>query len=208
MAHTTWDSMVLPGDIDGRACVFCGGHVAGVKKVMGTEDLQEVLERQKEHLHADLLHRTTHNMCSANAAASALEEVKAIFSCCYCCHHWVDRKKRARTFMLPLQALRWHLNTLHRTTKKTFDSRVVLRLSRALVHPGGAARGGSNYYLSLFTPPEQALLREIVETPVEAIPDAISRFYFKQNGSPLFLTSAKSAESVRASMRGGRDTMA
>ena len=201
MAQTTWESMVLPGDVDVRACVFCGGHVTGVKKVMGTQELLEVLARQKQHLHADLLHRTTANLCSANLAASAQEDAKTVFSCCYCCYHWVDRKKHATTFMLPLQALRWHLNTLHSTTQKTFDSRVVLRLSKALVHAGSAARGGGNYYLSLFTPPEQALLREIVETRVEAIPDTIARFYFRQNGSPLFLTSAKSAESVRASMR-------
>lgn len=206
VSKSTWQRMIMPIDVEKRACVFCGALHMSNKKVMSIDNVEDIMEDQNKALHSEVFSTTMRNMCASAAGAfyadkdkhgsqACTHSNKPIFSSCYCCHHWVERRKNNKDFMFPLQALRWYVNTLHCDKKKNLDHRVVFRLSRMLQpHTGN---GMENYYNTIFSENERDLFRHISTCSVNDVGDLVARFYYQQNGLAMFMASAKLVECIR-----------
>jgi len=145
VAQSTWESIVLPLEVEHRACVFCGGLSEASKKVTSIDNVLDILDSQAPAIQANPIACTVSNICASAVAAHALlrrdktplgggrrRKPHAVLCACHSCHHWVNRRFKLANFLLPLQALSWYINTLVCITKKNLDHRVVFRLSCVL----------------------------------------------------------------------------
>lgn len=204
-AHSTWERIVLPFEIEKRACVFCGCVSEMSKKVAGIEFVQDIIDSQPQAVQNDALASTINNICASATAAHALlradkvagrtKKNHAILCACHSCHHWVNRRYKLPNFLLPLQALGWYVNTLKCITKKNLDHRVVFRLSCVLTRPG--ADGLINYYRSQFSEQELDLFANISSNTVHDVAPKVAAYYYARYGFSMFLNSSKLVEYIR-----------
>lgn len=203
---STWQRIIIPIDVEKRACVFCGALHSSNKKVISIDTVEDIMDDQNKALSTEVFSTTMRNICASAVAAfygdkgehgshASRHSNKPIFSSCYCCHHWVERRKNKKDFMFPLQAMRWYVNTLHCDRKKNLDHRVVYRLSRMLQPHAG--HGMENYYNLIYSENERDLFRSISKGSVNDVGDLVARFYYWQNGLTMFMASAKIVENIR-----------
>jgi len=168
-----------------RACVLCGVACSGKSYHAGIllEDLQSTAG-------LSLLQSATLNICAAAIRfADERDEPIATVVMCPSCNHWTQRRKAAHHFITPLALLHLYINTLETIDGKTFDSRVLHRLSVTLSDPG-------NYYRHMFSETELALFGDIARsTQVHAHAKTMAH-YASMHGM-LFCASRKPSETLR-----------
>lgn len=208
VGQSTWERIVLPLDIEKRACIFCGCVTDSSKKVASIDFVQDIVDAQALCVQNELAARMINNVCASAIAAHKLlrpaqpgnrqKKNHAILCACHSCHHWVNRRYKLPNFLLPLQALSWYVNTLICITKKNLDHRVVFRLCCVLTRPG--IDGLTNYYRTLFSENELSLFANISCDTVHEVSPKVAAYYYARNGWCMFLSNSKLVEYIRRGM--------
>lgn len=147
-------------------CVVCGDMLMRMHRLVSVGCLRDILKSKDNIFQGTTLQRPLDNVldqleaniCAAwpdlADSADTIEQCK----CCINCYHWLTRS--GDSALPPVMHLKWYIYTLEHTAHKPLDKRVLRRICRALtkVH-----RGHRNFYATLFSPPELALLTRIGE---------------------------------------------
>ena len=176
----TWAFIVLPGHA--RACFFCGAMCSYARKEMTCEDVSDMLREQHALADTDVFHRTMRNMlhhCQQAYAQTASEQSESSgrVVACTACYNWIMHRRQTLPFITPVQILHWFFNTLSNTIPKKIDIRIISGVCHRLVR---AESGVVNYYYTLFSADEQALIQEIAQCQDTRIVEGIvARFFFE-----------------------------
>jgi hypothetical protein len=185
----TWAFIVLPGHV--RACFFCGETCAYSRKEMSCEDVSDMLTEQKILSSTDVFHCTMRNML--NQCQEAYQQSIADKSecagrvvACTACYNWIMHRRQTLPFITPVQILHWFFNTLSNTIPKKIDSRIINGVCHRLVR---MERSVVNYYFTLFSADEKALIQEIARcSDTSAVEPLVARYFFEScKKSPVVL---------------------
>jgi hypothetical protein len=185
----TWAFIVLPGHV--RACFFCGETCAYSRKEMSCEDVSDMLTEQKILSSTDVFHCTMRNML--NQCQEAYQQSTADKSecagrvvACTACYNWIMHRRQTLPFITPVQILHWFFNTLSNTIPKKIDSRIINGVCHRLVR---TERSVVNYYFTLFSADEKALIQEIARcSDTSAVEPLVARYFFEScKKSPVVL---------------------
>jgi hypothetical protein len=185
----TWAFIVLPGHV--RACFFCGETCAYSRKEMSCEDVSDMLTEQKILFSTDVFHCTMRNML--NQCQEAYQQSIADKSecagrvvACTACYNWIMHRRQTLPFITPVQILHWFFNTLSNTIPKKIDSRIINGVCHRLVR---MERSVVNYYFTLFSADEKALIQEIARcSDTSAVEPLVARYFFEScKKSPVVL---------------------
>ena len=185
----TWAFMVLPGHV--RACFFCGEICTYSRKEIGCEDVSEMLAEQNVLSSTNVFHSTMRNMLSqcqqayTQSTAGECEHAGRVVACT-ACYNWIMHRRQTLPFITPVQILHWFFNTLSNTIPKKIDIRIISGVCHRLVRMEG---GIQNYYCTLFSAHERALIQEIAEcADTRIVEGIIARFFFEScKKSPIVL---------------------
>ena len=185
----TWAFIVLPGHV--RACFFCGEMCTYSRKEMSCEDVSEMLTEQKMLSSTDVFHSTMRNMlnqCQEAYQQSTTDksECAGRVVACTACYNWIMHRRQTLPFITPVQILHWFFNTLSNTIPKKIDSRIISGVCHRLVR---MERSVVNYYFTLFSADEKALIQEIAQcSDTSAVEPLIARYFFEScKKSPVVL---------------------
>ena len=198
--QSTWDLMI--GSCDMIACVYCGTAQTSTasSKSMSAAHLYKLPWCD------DAVSRTFKNIIN-----QAIQEEQRDSDCdaddccvwaCTNCFNCMSRRMERGLYVLPLQEVKWRIQTMQKITQKSMDSRVLFRMATALceVYCGRVP----NYYFlaSLFTESEKKLMRDIAKCPTMSHIDHILAMHIVQeNGDPPFMTNSKTVEFIRQHYR-------
>ena len=202
---STWGFMVgatEPGatEPDMYACLYCGvviGNISDSKTIC----VDEIIDRPVWQDSFGCVYKNVLETTAAMHLTStpAISGNKAMTVICNNCSNCMSRRAKHSHSLLPMQELKWRINTLEKTGKKSMDTRVLIRLatSLTLVHNGTY----ENYYMTgnLFSGPEKKLIRDIVahsQTP-DTVDALIASYVRSQNCDTIFMNSNKVVEFLR-----------
>lgn len=192
---TNWRALVDPTlEAVKRSCIFCGGVPGGVYKTVSVDDVHALLDVQDKHLRCETMHCTYHNLCMSLSAmpVAGVGLMQERFVACSCCHHWVAKRSKSSSFFFPLQALRYHLHSMPYIDGKQLDTRVIHRLSTALVTGHSA-----NFFNTLLSDDERAVCRQIAAAKVPDVTPLVAAHIHAQNANAIFMRNARLTELVR-----------
>ena len=202
------------------ACVYCGCVIAnpGCVKTVVAEDLL------KKPWCEDAVGRCFKNILTHAVLHCKWEEAEAeerdgdggdggdggddsvcTVSACTNCFNCMTRRMQRGVYVLPVQELKWRIQTLEKITQKSMDSRVLLRVAAAL-----SAKHEDvveNYYVStgLLTATERRLLSEIASCAhMSDIDHMLAAHIVRQNGDSPFMTNSKTVEFIRQHYKSSR----
>ena len=166
---------------------------------MKTVDADELLEKPWCD---DTISRSFLNIlrCSIALQRGDMEDEKgegAFVCACTNCFNCMTRRIERGVCILPIQEVKWRIETLHKVTKKSMDSRILLRLACALTERHDDK---TNYYMNpnIFDLHTQQLIISISKCESIAKIDALlARNIVLQNGDPPFMTNNKTVEFIR-----------
>ena len=189
--QTNWEALVSPAcDHDTVSpCVVCGDMLMRMHRLVSVAFLRSLLASRHNIFSGTALQRPLDNVLhelEANIRAAwpeladtadTVEQCK----CCINCFHWMTRS--GRDALPPVMHLRWYIYTLQNTRHKPLDKRVLRRICRALtkVH-----RCYSNFYATLFSPSELALIARIGENVQVHATTEIARLHHALVARSLF----------------------
>jgi hypothetical protein len=95
-------------------------------------------------------------------------------------------RRQTLPFITPVQILHWFFNTLSNTIPKKIDSRIINGVCHRLVR---MERSVVNYYFTLFSADEKALIQEIARcSDTSAVEPLVARYFFEScKKSPVVL---------------------
>jgi hypothetical protein len=182
----------------------CGS--GSVQSISAVHDVIAIVEQQRAQTPEPV------NTCMANVLLSAFLRFETtdcdthadthadldepVVVTCMCCYHWVSRRQYSEFVRMPLQNLFWYVKSLDFRKRRNYDARIMHRMARAVCAPGPPA----NYYATLFSPAELAVLREAAAGPVTEFHNVLARHYYAANGEPLFLPNADVTDAVRSAV--------
>jgi hypothetical protein len=166
--QTNWEALVSPAcehDIV-SPCVVCGDMLMRMHRLVSVSCLRDLLNCEHNIFFGTDLHAPLDNVLDqleANISATWPEITEAADTieqckCCINCYHWMTRA--GTSALPPVMHLKWYIYTLQNTRHKPLDKRVLRRICRALTK---THRGYSNFYATLFSARELALLTRIGE---------------------------------------------
>jgi hypothetical protein len=199
-SKSTWELIVLPAKpfwprVPARACFLCGDCCVNFRDVV-CDDVSEWL-LQQQLLADSTVHQAMLNMLAQARASQAIHDsgVVPFVAVCLSCDNYLRTHKDV-PFFSGVQTLQWHMNTLDEPNGVKIDKRMLyglcLRLSRLQA-------GKSNYYMSLFSPEEQAVVRTIAkhrQIPSKAH-QALLRYFRSTNKNSCLAPSASIAHKLR-----------
>ena len=186
MIQTTWE-FIACANAD-PACVLCG-HLSAPKR-MSMEVVREILHDAPA---CDNISAATLQICKGLAAEG--DDGNVAVPTCASCHHWMARHRHHKA--TPLLTLRLFIHKLHTPHTNALDSRVVVRLAKTLAHQVDSMH---NYYMTLFSPAEQKLLRAIATTTPRGARRLVARFYMQSNINTIYVSTAHASEFLRENL--------
>ena len=200
--QTNWEALVSPA-CDHEAvspCVLCGDMLMRMHRLVSVACLRDLLNTRHNIFSGTALQRPLDNVLDQLEAniraawpeladeADTIEQCK----CCINCYHWLTRS--GRSALPPVMHLKWYIHTLENTAHKPLDKRVLRRICRALskVH-----RGHTNFYATLFSAPERALLARIGEDPSVHATTEIAKLHHALVARSLFSRKREAAHFCR-----------
>jgi hypothetical protein len=197
---STWEQIVLPAKpfwprVPARACFLCGDCCVNFRDVV-CDDVGEWLQQQ-QILSESCLHQAMQNMLAQARASQAIYDsgVVPFVAVCLSCDNYL-RTHKSVPFFSGVQTLQWHMNTLEEPNGVKIDKRMLYGLCVRLAR---LQAGKMNYYMSLFSVEEQAVVRSIARnrhTPTKAH-QALLRYFRSTNKNSCLAPSAGIAHKMR-----------
>lgn len=219
--HTTWAALIdctLPDQQ--RACIFCGASDFRNRRSLFLRDVAAIVASQHKRFPepvntcmsnvlaaAGLRFEDVHGVAADEAHGAAGdacpgdEHTEPVVVSCMCCYHWVCRRQFHDFVRMPLQNIYWYVKSLDFHKRRNYDARIMHRLARAVSAPTTPV----NFYSTLFSAAELAVLREAADGPVTEFHAVLARHYYANNGQPIFLPDAQITDAVRSATRPGAD---
>jgi len=197
---STWELIVLPAKpfwprTPARACFLCGDSCATFRDVL-CDDVDGWLLQQPA-LAAGCVHAAMRNMAAQVRASQAIYDsgVEPFVAVCLSCDNYLRTHKGA-PFFSGVQMLQWHMNTLAEPLGAKIDKRMLYGLCVRLAREHG---GKTNYYMSLFSPEEQALIRTValLRRDTAKAHQALLRYFRSTNKESCLAPSALIAHKMR-----------
>lgn len=205
-----------------HACIFCGALAPANYKNLRHGFVLSILQQQhaagindpivncmRNRVFADCgkqhqMHSEVEEVIASDAEEDGpCDELQGTLHSCMCCYYWVARRLKQNIVPLPMQNLLWFVRTLEGCERKRCDSRILLRLLKAVTESG-------NMYACLFHENELEGMAAIKLLSMQArgrasaqgdevfcVKKQLASLWHANNGQTLLLGHAHAADLLR-----------
>lgn len=175
-----------------RACIFCGGF-ARVRHVdlSKTNQLLQNVDLQCQNT----VMTTFRNVYDACIQWQDLHNIhEHLITSCVPCSHWLQPHTENSKASIPIYYMQQYIRTIQTTDTLSFDRRTIWRLAKILTQ---SYNDKVNFFLTLFTPREQALLARISVEGTTTIFQNITLHFNETHGAMMFAPNRQTSEFLR-----------